>query len=53
VAREPSNNESSMPFHQTIWKAIAKGDERGAEKAMQRHLDDTGKRLERALESLR
>jgi len=50
--REPSNNESSMPFHQTIWKAIAKGDERGAERAMQRHLDDTGERLERALENL-
>ena len=32
-----------------IEAAIAKGDERGAKRAMLRHLDDTGERLERAL----
>lgn len=49
--REPSNNEASMPFHRAIWRAIAKGDERAAERAMQRHLDDTSERLERALDN--
>ena len=42
---DPRSNEASLPFHRSVYEAIAARDGDRAEKVMEQLLGDTGRRL--------
>lgn len=47
---DPRQNKSSIPFHQNLLQAITSRNPEEAERAMERHLDDTSSRLAQVID---